>query len=202
MKKIFMTLLLGMTLSGSAKDKLPKYDVRPANKAPMLERPAWPNYDVHNENSFAVFKNILETKKTDIGKNVFNNGVRTLYRCEDATYVTYDWDVPSHQDWWFFRFTTGSAIIDADTGDQYLLRELEYFPMDQCFWVHGQSGQTIRFVLVYAPLPDTVNHVQFFDASAPTRKWMDGGAERSQVFDVDELRPNAPKTEKHGRVIY
>lgn len=202
MKKTLMALLLGVALGGSAKDKLPLYDQRPANKAPMLERPAWPNYDHQNENSFAVFNAIQTAPKQDNGENVFNGGYWTLYRCPEATYVAYDWTVPKHQDWWFFRFTTGTAIIDADTGDQYLLREVEYFPMDQCFWVHGQSGQAIRFVLVFAPLPQTVKRVQLFEASAPARKWMSGDAERSRTFDVDDLRPRPRRVEKQGREIY
>lgn len=205
MKKIlFVLMLVCMAVSdGYGKEKLPTYDVRPVNQAPTLERPAWPNYDHQNENSFAVFSNILETRQTDWGRTVGKEGGKwTLYRCEDATYVTFDWKVPSYQDWWFFRFTTGSAIIDADTGDQYLLRELEYFPMNQCFWVHGQSGRTIRFVLVYAPLPLSVEHVQIFEASAPSRKWMDGDATRSSVYDIDDLRPRVEREEKQGRVIY
>lgn len=205
MKKIlFALMLVCMAIpDGYGKTKLPTYDVRPANQAPTLERPAWPDYDVQNENSFAVFSNILEVNPTASGKNMGTEGGRwTLYRCEEATYVTFDWQVPSYQDWWFFRFTTGSAIIDADTGDQYLLRELEYFPMDQCFWVHGQSGRTIRFVLVFAPLPLSVEHVQIFEASAPTRRWMDGDATRSRVFDIDDLRPTTERKVKEGRVIY
>ena len=206
MKKIlFALVLVCLAVSdGYGRKKLPTYDVRPMNQAPKLERPAWPDYDVQNENSFAVFSNIMEVgPSSDWGKNMGKEGAKwTLYRCEDATYVTFDWKVPDYQDWWFFRFTTGSAIIDADTGDQYLLRELEYFPMDQCFWVHGQSGRTIRFVLVFAPLPLSVEHVQIFEASAPNRKWMDGDAERSRVFDIDELRPQAKSVEKQGRVIY
>ena len=169
----------------------------------MLERPAWPDYDVHNENSFAVFNTILTAPKQEQGVPLFGGTSKwTFYRCKEATYATYDWTVPEYQDWWFFRFTTGSAIIDADTGDQYLLRELEYFPMDQCFWVHGQSGQTIRFVLVFAPLPQTVTHVQIFMASAPTRRWMDGDAERSRIYDMDDLRPHVKQAKKEGKVIY
>ena len=205
MKRILLALVLAcMAMSnGYGRKKLPTYDVHPANQAPTLERPAWPNYDHQNENSFAVFSNIMEAWQTDWGQSLWSERAKwTLYRCREATYVTFDWQVPDYQDWWFFRFTTGSAIIDADTGDQYLLREIEYFPMDQCFWVHGQSGRTIRFVLVFAPLPLSVEHVQIFEASAPTRRWMDGDAMRSRVFDLDELRPKAERVEKQGRVIY
>ena len=204
MKKIYMILLLAAashqcTTANNEAD----YDIRPTNQAPQLERPAWPNYDVHNENSFAVFNTVLSVPEPQ-GTH-FNGGSWTLYRCKDATYVTYDWTVPSYQDWWFFRFTTGSAIIDADTGDQYMLRELEYFPMDQCFWIHGQSGETIRMVLVFAPLPPSVKYVRFYEAEAPSRKWMDGSAELSPIYSVKKLRPQTSDKEhigKKGEVIY
>ena len=138
MKKIYMILLLvAASHQCTTANNEADYDTRPTNQAPQLERPAWPNYDVHNENSFAVFNTVLSVPEPQGTR--FNGGFWTLYRCKDATYVTFDWTVPSYQDWWFFRFTTGSAIIDADTGDQYLLRELEYFPMDQCFWIHDHS---------------------------------------------------------------
>lgn len=169
------------------------FDQRPENKAPQLERPAWPNYDVNNENSFAVFNSVQSVHESQ-GTRIFGSRHEerwTLFRCKEATYVAYDWLVPSYQDWWFFRFTTGSAIIDADTGDRYLLREVEYFPMDQCFWIHGQAGQTIRLVLVFAPLPKKVKHVQFYEAGALSRKWMDGSPSRSKTFNVKRLRPKA-----------
>lgn len=186
---LLLTLLSGCSSQKAVRDHASDYDTRPANQAPNLERPAWPNYDVHNENSFAVF-NTVQSVSAPQGINVFpESSFWTLYRCKDATYVTYDWLVPSYQDWWFFRFPQGSAIIDADTGDRYPLREVEYFPMDQCFWIHGQSGEFIRMVLVYAPLPLSVKAVQFYEASAPTRKWMDGSARTSQVFKVRALRP-------------
>lgn len=191
------------------------YDQRPANKAPTLERPAWPNYDTQNENSFAVFANLQTIPIADhrnnkallsSGRGKFWPGRYTLYRCPEATYVAFDWEVPDYQDWWFFRFTTGSMIIDADTGDQYMLREVEHFPMDQCFWIHGQSGEAIRFVLVYPPLPLSVKRIEFYEAPAESRGWMKGDARRTTNITLEELRPNHQDyyqvdTTKQGRVI-
>ena len=34
------------------------YDERPENKLPVLERPAWPNYDLHDDRSFAAFSHV------------------------------------------------------------------------------------------------------------------------------------------------
>lgn len=188
------------------------YDERPENRQPVLERPAWPNYDLHNDRSFAAFSHIQTAPKDAMGKRLteedgsLTTGHYTLYRCKDATYLTYDWTVPQKQDWWFFRFTEGSALIDADTGDRYLLREVEHFPLNQCFWIYGQSTETIRLVLVFPPVPLSVKRMQWYEASAESRRWMNGTGMITKPFDIEELRLHARKQEKakprkQGRII-
>ena len=196
----------------TTKSILATYDERPENKQPVLERPAWPNYDLHNDRSFAAFSHIQTVPKGE-GSFVVQNEdgslaglLNTIYRCKDATYLCLDYPVPEKQDWWFWRFTTGSALIDADTGDRYLLQRVEHFPMDQCFWTYGQKNETIRFVLVYPPLPPSVKRIQIYEASAESRRWMSGTGSLSKVYNIDDLRPHAKKQEKarpknQGRTI-
>ena len=187
------------------------YDERPENKQPVLERPAWPNYDLHDDRSFAAFSHIQTAPK---GESIYIQNEdgsiqglpNVIYRCKDATYLCLDYTVPERQDWWFWRFTTGSALIDADTGDRYLLQRAEHFPMDQCFWTYGQKNETIRFVLVYPPLPPSVKRIQIYEASAESRRWMSGTGSLSKVYNIDDLRPHAKKQEepepkKQGRII-
>lgn len=171
------------------------YDERPENKQPVLERPAWPNYDLHDDRSFAAFSHIQTAPANTSGRYLQTyqgngwSGCYTLYRCKDATYLCLDYTIPKSQDWFFWRFTTGSAIIDADTGDRYVMQRLEHFPMDQCFWTYGQSRQTIRFVQVYPPLPLSVKRIQIYEASAESRRWMDGKGMLTKPVEVDMLRP-------------
>jgi hypothetical protein len=185
------------------------YDERPENKQPMLERPAWPNYDLHDDRSFAAFSHI-QTAVKDEGKRLHDedgyltSGAYTLYRCKDATYLAYDWTVPSSQDWFFWRFTSGSALIDGDTGDRYLLQSLEHFPIDQCFWIYGQSNETIRLVLVFPPLPSSVKRIQWYEASAESRRWMDGKGLITKPVDINDLRPHSKAkqpSKRQGRII-
>lgn len=193
------------------KSVLADYDERPENKQPVLERPAWPNYDLHDDRSFAAFSHIQTAPK---GQGVYVQNEdgsmtgmpNTIYRCMDATYLCLDFTVPEQQDWWFWRFTKGSALIDADTGDRYLLQRVEHFPMDQCFWTYGQKNETIRFVLVYPPLPLSVKHIQIYEASAESRRWMSGEGSITKPISIDYLRPHAKKNEKEkpknqGRII-
>ena len=204
MKKFMFILMAAATMLTGCRTQsvtYADYDQRPENKQPVLERPAWPNYDVHNDRSFAAFSNVQTVWDNSV-KEMYGGFSFTLYRCKEATYLCYDWSVPRYQDWWFFRFTEGSAIVDADTGDRYMLRSMEYFPMNQCFWIYGQAGETIRIVGVYPPLPPSVKRVQIYEAAAPSRRWMDGNASLTKVYKVDDLRPRpAPTPKKVGRII-
>lgn len=198
--------VMAMTLTAQHVSSREAYDVRPENKVPRMERPAWPDYDLHNQNSFAVFADVQTAPREEGRLLRWESGItptvrHTLYRCKEATYVTNDWTVPSYQDWWFFRWNEGEMIIDADTGDRYMLRHLEHFPMNQCFWIHGQSGETIRIVSVYPPLPLSVKRIRFFSPDSESRQWMNGRGDRSKIYEVDSLRPSeAPQP--RGRIIY
>lgn len=217
MKKTIMILTAAITMLTSChttKSTLcSAYDERPENKQPVLERPAWPNYDLHDDRSFAAFSHIQTAPDDNVGTYLHNfvesgwTARCTLHRCKEATYLCLDYTIPKQQDWWFWRFTTGSAIIDADTGDRYLLQHVEHFPMDQCYWTYGQAEQTIRFVEVYPPLPLSVKRIQLYEASAESRRWMDGTGLLTKPIDIDELRPHSKtnadlaKTKKQGRII-
>ena len=187
------------------------YDERPENRQPVLERPAWPNYDLHDDRSFAAFSHI-QTKPADqpmhhlrCEDGSITQGSIVLYRCKDATYLCYDWQVPTEQDWFFWRMTSGSAIIDADTGDRYLIQSHVHFPLDQCFWIYGQSGETIRLVSKYPPLPLSVKRVQIYEASGEPRRWLTGTGYITEPVDVEELRPHAKaknlRSKTSGRII-
>ncbi len=185
------------------------YDERPENKQPVLERPAWPNYNLHNDRSFAAFSHIQTAQKGE-GIYVQNEDgsmtglPNTIYRCKDATYLCLDYIVPEKQELWFRRFTTGSALIDADTGDRYLLQRVEHFPIDQCFLTYGQKNETIRFVLVYPPLPPSVKCIQVYEASAESSQWMNGTGSITKPISIEDLRPHAKinqSSKKQERII-
>ena len=187
------------------------YDEHPENKQPILERPAWPNYDLHDDRSFAAFSHV-QTAPENAGIHLLReDGSRessrtTLYRCKDATYLCYDWHVPDYQDWWFFRESSESAIIDADTGDRYVIQSHEHFPLDQCFWIYGHKNETIRLISKYPPLPLSVKRIKLYSASTESRRWMSGDGYLTKTYKVEDLRPHAAKqnkepAQKKGRII-
>lgn len=214
MKKtiLFLTAVAAMMTScHTAKTTFANaYDERPENKQPVLERPAWPNYDLHDDRSFAAFSHI-QTAPEGEGIRLTHedgsptHGKYTLYRCKDATYLCYDWTVPDYQDWFFWRITSGSAIIDADTGDRFVIKSNEHFPMDQCYWIYGQKNETIRQISVYPALPLSVKRIQIYEASGESRRWLSGEGSITKPISVEDLRPHAaiaPKQpRKQGRII-
>jgi len=187
------------------------YDEHPENKQPVLERPAWPNYDLHDDRSFAAFSHVQTAPR---GEGTYlkqedgswTGGRTTIYRCKDATYVCFDWDVPAEQDWWFFRENSGAAIVDADTGDRYVVQSHEHFPLDQCFWIYGHKNETVRLITRYPPLPLSVKRIRLYSPTSESRRWMSGEGYLTKAYNLDDLRPNAKSQEtkepkKQGRII-
>ncbi len=88
-----------------------------------------------------------------------------------------------------------------------MLRRLEYFPTDTFFWIDAIDGNFVRFVLVFPPLPDNVETVDFFMPSSPERRYFNGEAMSERGLSVKKLRKDVDKTYrqtplKRGRIIY
>ena len=184
-----MALLGAVMLGGCTTGKLPKYDARPDNRPPgQMTRAGSPYYNIENEHTFPVFKDPY-TVAMPRGRVLFGGNLYELYRAKEATYVTATYGCPA--DWWFYHFNSETAIIDNKTGDRYMLREVEYYPTDTCFWINGSKGKNIRFVMVFPPLPKKVKTVDFFIPSSPSRHNFDGSAKRERGLSVKDLRPES-----------
>lgn len=126
------------------------YDPRPDNIEPKLTQPQAENYNIDDTKTFARYSYPYSVTRP-AGLRLFHSAYYQLYRTKDATYVTATY---AHNDRKFYYFNSGCTIIDSDTGDQYMLRRLEYFPTDTFFWIDAIDGNFVRFVLVFPPLPD------------------------------------------------
>lgn len=161
------------TQSGTSVALLP-----PENRKPELVRPPR-SYRIIDERTFPGYTNVqtagplrsCQTKSYPI------IGIR---RTPKATYVEYAWR--PQNDWFWIRFESGTYLRDSDSGDCYKLREVEHFPVDTCFFVGQQAGETVKFVLVFPPLPDNVKKVDYIYSGGQTRGNMSFG---SYVLDID-----------------
>ena len=161
--------------------------MRPENRAALYqERKASPHYRMDNEHTFPVYKEPYTVNSPE-GRGLFNQAYYELYRAKEATYVTATYRCP--ESWWFYHFNSGCAIIDNKTGDRYMLREVEYYPTDTCFWIKDSRDKFVRFVLVFPPLPKKVKTVDFFIPSGESRFNFDGSEKHMSGLCVEDLRP-------------
>lgn len=178
-------------------------DPRPDNIEPKLTQPQAENYDIDDAKTFARYSYPYSVTRP-AGLRLFHLAYYQLYRTKDATYVTATYPHNNHR---FYYFNSGCTIIDSNTGDQYMLRRLEYFPTDTFFWIDAIDGNFVRFVLVFPPLPDNVETVDFFMPSSPERRNFNGEAMSERGLSVKNLRKDVDKTYrqtplKRGRIIY
>ena len=193
-----MALLGAVMLGGCTTGKLPKYDARPDNRPPgQMTRAGSPYYNIENEHTFPVFKDPY-TVAMPRGRVLFGGNLYELYRAKEATYVTATYGCPA--DWWFFCFYSGDMLIDRKTGDRYMMRGLEYYPTDTCFWISGSAGKYVRFVQVFPPLPKQVKEIDFYQAGGPSRFNFDGSPKRIERLRVEDLRPK--RDIPQGRTIW
>lgn len=125
-----------------------------------------------------------------------------MWRTPKATYVEYV--CRPYADWWWTRFESETYLRDHDTGDCYKLRDVEYFPLDTCFFICQQAGQRVKFVLVFPPLPDRVKKVYYIAAGGQMRDNMEIG---DPVLDIDvrkleEISLENAQKPRNGKVIY
>lgn len=199
-RNIALAIVAGATAVACASSGDVAYDIRPDNPAPVLRQPAPKVYKLHNSGTFPHYTNVNGVNRTS-GKRLFNMANYQLYRAKEATYVTADYNI-TWPDSMFFRFDGQCSIIDSKTGDRYMLRRVEHFPTDTCFWVNNPKYRYARFVFVFPPLPKSVKKVDFFIPDAPSRKLLDGSGGRERNIKVADLRPKPSVREKKGRVIY
>ena len=185
-----MALLGAMMLGACATSKLPAYDVRPENRPPgKMTRAGSPDYDIQLYQTFYAFEDPYTVYRPQGTRLPGCSGYYELYRAKEATYLTSTYRCQS--DHFFFCFYSGDMLIDRKTGDRYMMRGLEYYPTDTCFWINGSKGKNIRFVMVFPPLPKKVKTVDFFIPSSPSRHNFDGSAKRERGLSVKDLRPES-----------
>lgn len=193
-----MALLGGCASSRQQASQQVSYDARPENKKPILVHKASPNYSIEDDKTFAAYKHPYTVARPEGMHLVGSRGTYALYRCKDATYLTISYRCPENA--WFFHFNSEYAIVDNKTGDRYMLREVEHYPTDTCFWIKGEAGKNVCFVLKFPPLPLSVEEIDLFSPSSPSRYNFDGSAWRASGVRVEDLRPK--NRVPQGEIIY
>ena len=73
-----------------------------------------------------------------------------LWRTPEATYLAIGYEQNWTTEYWSFGHDI--KLLD-NTGHQYKIREVQGLPLDELFFMEGNAGDYVAYVLVFDPLP-------------------------------------------------
>ena len=132
------------------------YDTVPQFHKPLLEKEHMSEnkpYDLQNWNTWKVMNDAHLIKP-------LRDGTMALWRTPEATYVAVGYE----QNWTteYFNFDQRTTIIDQ-TGQQYKLRKVLGLPLDEMFFMKGNAGDYVAFLLEFDPLPLDVSTITYVE---------------------------------------
>lgn len=172
------------------------YDTVPQFHKPLLEKEHMSenkSYDLQNWNTWKVMNDAHLIKP-------LRDGTMALWRTPEATYVAVGYE----QNWTteYFNFDQRTTMIDQ-TGQQYKLRKVLGLPLDEMFFMKGNAGDYVAFLLEFDPLPLDVSTITYVEPDGePFNAW--GANWTGSVIpdiSVQELRDNQRLFEYYPRVV-
>ena len=172
------------------------YDTVPQFHKPLLEKEHMSenkSYDLQNWNTWKVMNDAHLIKP-------LRDGTMALWRTPEATYVAVGYE----QNWTteYFNFDQRTTMIDQ-TGQQYKLREVLGLPLDEMFFMKGNAGDYVAFLLEFDPLPLDVSTITYVEPDGePFNAWGANwtGSVKPDI-SVQELRDNQRLFEYYPRVV-
>jgi hypothetical protein len=172
------------------------YDTVPQFHKPLLEKEHMSEnkpYDLQNWNTWKVMNDAHLIKP-------LRDGTMALWRTPEATYVAVGYE----QNWTteYFNFDQRTTMID-NTGQQYKLRKVLGLPLDEMFFMKGNAGDYVAFLLEFDPLPLNVSTITYVEPDGePFNAWGANwtGSVKPDI-SVQELRDNQRLFEYYPRVV-
>lgn len=172
------------------------YDTVPQFHKPLLEKEHMSEnkpYDLQNWNTWKVMNGAHLIKP-------LRDGTMALWRTPEATYVAVGYE----QNWTteYFNFDQRTTMID-NTGQQYKLRKVLGLPLDEMFFMKGNAGDYVAFLLEFDPLPLDVSTITYVEPDGePFNAWGANwtGSVKPDI-SVQELRDNQRLFEYYPRVV-
>ena len=172
------------------------YDTVPQFHKPLLEKEHMSenkSYDLQNWNTWKVMNDAHLIKP-------LRDGTMALWRTPEATYVAVGYE----QNWTteYFNFDQRTTMIDQ-TGQQYKLRKVLGLPLDEMFFMKGNAGDYVAFLLEFDPLPLDVSTITYVEPDGePFNAWGANwtGSVKPDI-SVQELRDNQRLFEYYPRVV-
>ncbi|MBR5654364.1 MAG: hypothetical protein IKX22_09825 [Prevotella sp.] len=150
-------------------------------------------YDKQNWNTWKVYTDAHLIKP-------LADNTMAIWQTPDATYLA----VAYEQNWTreYFGWEPGAMLVD-ESGMQYHLREVQGVPKDEVFFMEGNAGDYIAYLMVFDPVPLDKPTISYIEPSGePFNAW---GANWNGLvlpnLDVEALRKNQPLFNYHPREV-
>ena len=177
------------TLEYQDYDTIPQFHKPYVHKEHMSEDKP---YDAQNWNTWKVMRDAHLIKP-------LKDGTMALWRTPEATYLAIGFEQNWTTEYWSFGHDT--KLVD-DSGHQYKIREIQGLPMDELFFMEGNAGDYVAYVLVFDPLPLELTKVTYIvPEGEPFNAWGANWSGCVLPLEVQQLRDNQRLFEYHPRVI-
>ena len=140
------------------------------------------NYDKDNFFTWSEYKDAHLIKPIP-------EGTMAMWLTPEATYVA----ISTEMNWRREYFGRGGNTILIDkSGHQYKCKDVIDYPDDTLFWVQGYSGDYFAIVLVFEPLPLTLESITYIEPEGEPFKanFANWSGEVKTGLSIKELRQN------------
>ena len=151
------------------------------------------NYDKDNFFTWSEYKDAHLIKPIP-------EGTMAMWLTPDATYLALSTEMNWRREY-FGR--GGSTILIDKQGHQYKCKGVLVYPDDTLFWVQGMSGDYFAIVLIFEPLPLSLETITYIVPEGEPFKanFANWSGEVRPDLSVKELRQNQRLFDYHPRVI-
>ena len=151
------------------------------------------NYDKDNFFTWSEYKDAHLIKPVP-------EGTMAMWLTPEATYVA----VATEMNWrreYFGR--DGRTILLDKSGHQYKCKDVLDYPDDNLFWIQGCSGDYFAFVLVFEPLPLSLESITYIlpEGEPFNANFANWGGEVKTNLSIRELRDNQKLFEYFPRQV-
>ena len=173
-----------------AYDTIPQFHKPIVHKERMSEDKP---YDMQNWNTWKVMREAHLIKPLD-------NETMALWRTPEATYLAIGYEQNWTTEYWSFGHDI--KLLD-NAGRQYKIREVQGLPLDELFFMEGNAGDYVAYVLVFDPLPLSISAITYIEPEGePFNAW--GANWSGKVIpnlSIQQLRDNQKLFGYHPRII-
>ena len=171
------------------------YDTIPQIRKPRVEKEhMWEDkpYDMQNWNTWKVMTDAHLIKP-------LKDGTMALWRTPEATYLAIGYEQNWTTEYWSFGHDT--KLID-NRGHQYKIREVQGLPLDELFFMKGNAGDYVAFLLVFDPLPLEETFATYIvPEGEPFNAWGADWSGQVLPLNIQQLRANQKLFKYQPRII-